>query len=46
MKNPGRSLEKVAQIASTALSKYHKAVFLINPDVMKIYHAGRGLYVG
>ena len=46
--NPGRALDLTAKIATAAATKSPKAALSTLPEaeVIKFYHAGKGLYLG
>ena len=46
LKNPGRSLETGANIATTGASRTPKKVLSTLPEVIKFCHTGKGLYLG
>ena len=46
LKNPGRTLEIVANIATAAATKSPKAALSTLPEVINFYHTGKGLYLG
>ena len=45
-KIPGRALEVTSNIAAEAASRTPKADLSLLPEVIKIYHEGRGFYLG
>ena len=45
-KNPSRFLEIGANVATAAVSKNPKAALSALPEVINIYHTGKGLYLG
>ena len=46
LKNPSRLLEIGANIATAVASKNPKAALSTIPEVINIYHKGKGLYLG
>ena len=46
LKNPGRALEIISNIATAAATKSPKAALSTLPEVINFYHTGKGLYLG
>ena len=46
LKNPGTASEITSNIATAAATKSPKAALSTLPEVINIYHTGRGLYLG
>ena len=46
LKNLGRALDITANVASADASRNPKAAFLTLPEVINVYHTGKGLYAG
>ena len=46
LKNPSRALDITANIATAAASRSPKNVISTQPEVIKFYHTGKGLYLG
>ena len=46
LNNPGRALEIAASIETAAASKNPKLIAATAPDIIKIVHQGKGLYLG
>ena len=46
LNNPARALEKGASIGTAAASKNPKPIAATAPDIIKIVHQGKGLYLG
>ena len=46
LKNPGRALEIGASVGSANASRSRKAALSSLLEAIKIYHEGRGLYLG
>ena len=44
--NPGTALENISDIATAAATKSPKASLSSLPEVIKLYHTGKGLYLG
>ena len=44
--NPGRALNLPARIATAAATKSPKAALSTLPEVINLYHTGKGLYLG
>ena len=45
-KNPARAPQIVATVATAAASRQPKAALSTLPEWIKLYHEGRGLYLG
>ena len=46
LKNPGRSLEIAANVATAASSRNPEAALSTLPEVINFYHTGKSLYLG
>ena len=46
LKNPGRALEISANVATAAASRNPKAALSTLPEVINLYHKGKGVYLG
>ena len=46
LNNPGRALELAANIGTAAASKNPRMIAATAPDIIKIVHQGKGLYLG
>ena len=46
LNNPGRALETAANIGTAAPSKNPKVIAATAPDIIKLVHQGKGLYLG
>ena len=46
LSNPGRALDLTAKIATAAATKSPKAALSTLPEVINLYHTGKGLYLG
>ena len=46
LSNPGRALDLTAKIATAAATKSPKAALSTLPEVINVYHTGKGLYLG
>ena len=46
LKNPARALEIGANVATAAANKNPEAALSTLPEVINVYHEGRGLYLG
>ena len=46
LKNPGRAFEITSNIATADATKSPKAALSTLPEVINVYHTGRGLYLG
>ena len=44
--NPGRALDLTTKIATAAATKSPKAALSTLPEIINIYHTGKGLYPG
>ena len=46
LNNPGRALELAANIGTAAASKNPQMIAASAPDIIKVVHQGKGLYLG
>ena len=46
IRNPGRAFEVTSNTATAATTKSPKAAFSSLPEVISLYHTGKGLYLG
>ena len=46
LNNPGRALELAANIGTAAASKNPRMIAATAPDIIKLVHQGKGLYLG
>ena len=46
IKNPGRALEIDANVGTVFVSRNHKAASSLLPEVIILYHTGKGFYPG
>ena len=46
IKNPGRALDIIANVAIIVPSRNPKAVLSSLPEVIKLYHTGKGINLG